>query len=170
MQFVTSQPSQIHPKLSDMLKRPAIVPAEGAASSTRDYTSTLPHTSQLSNISPAAKFSKDSVISSAAHDKRPTPNTAVPGRPHVGRPPMKSIVSTPQDHATRDVLNSKNTVVPRPTQSQHMVSVAQANQQKLNEAVCIICGKPALCKCSNCATQFYCGRECQLKVWNLSLI
>lgn len=36
---------------------------------------------------------------------------------------------------------------------------------RLGEARCIICNKPALCKCSNCATQFYCGRDCQLKAW-----
>ena len=30
---------------------------------------------------------------------------------------------------------------------------------------CVICEKPAFCKCSNCGTQFYCGRECQIKAW-----
>ena len=32
------------------------------------------------------------------------------------------------------------------------------------EEVCLICGKPALCKCSNCFKVFYCGRECQVLV------
>ena len=29
---------------------------------------------------------------------------------------------------------------------------------------CVACGKEAQCKCSNCVVEFYCGRDCQVKV------
>ena len=67
-------------------------------------------------------------------------------------------------------LDSSSTVlasVPKANNTQSTVDGQAADASVFTfkkEECCAVCGKTALCRCSNCNNQFYCGRECQLKV------
>eukprot|EP00045_Choanoeca_perplexa_P010708 m.110457 g.110457 ORF g.110457 m.110457 type:complete len:431 (+) comp15365_c0_seq20:349-1641(+) len=92
---------------------------------------------------------------------QPTPNpmgtatsaAAAPARPSAA--PTKPIPAATTTTGTTATATST-------TNATNQTSTTKPNDYP----PCAVCGKGALCKCSLCWNEFYCGRDCQVKAWN----
>eukprot|EP00042_Codosiga_hollandica_P049524 m.576589 g.576589 ORF g.576589 m.576589 type:complete len:173 (-) comp57900_c1_seq10:1192-1710(-) len=133
----TSQPNQ-HNLLPAIAQRPALPLGRPPNSASHNHASQTPIQPSMTG----GTFAPTPTVAPT-----PAPGTSV--QP-TAQPAAATNPAAPTKPAEQSTTKPAGSTGPQVTDS---------------EVPCVICQKPASCKCSLCMNEYYCSRECQIKAW-----